>query len=120
MGIKEILWPWGVIRDREQDIAILEDRVCSGKKALMDRIQSSLVNIEYGARQRSISSNLRSECMRLHEEVQRLNETLEDLASIAHDDGSASHCRDIARLRPFSLQAQREPDNKPDNCSDTI
>ena len=76
MRLKDIFWPWGVIKGLEQDVAILEDRVKAGKAALMGSIESSLANIEYGARQRDIAANLRSECLRLHDEVEKLNDVL--------------------------------------------
>lgn len=92
--LKDLLWPWGAVKDREQEIALLVDRLHDMQLARFLQIESSMANIEYGARQREIAANLRSECLRLHEEIERTRDVVRgaarEIASPGSEGGEAN------------------------------
>lgn len=74
MRLKDIIWPWGRVKRLERALDTAISGLERQSETIILGLTDRLTNIEYGARQRDIAANLRSECIRLHGEVGRLHD----------------------------------------------
>ena len=76
MRLKDILWPWGAIAWRDDEIRWLEE-VSDGRLRVLTIIESLRdANLRDSRQQREIAANLRSECLRLHKEIDMLKSSI--------------------------------------------